>query len=98
MRMPVDSCGNEIEIEDKENPTPVEYVMLLENMETRESMMERILSRLTPLQREAVEKVCLEGKSIRKAASEAGISSPSMLKRLRKAKRNMEKIIQSGEF
>ena len=61
-------------------------------------MMERILSRLTPLQREAVKKVCLEGKSIRKAASEAGISSPSMLKRLRKAKRNMEKIIQSGEF
>lgn len=98
MRMPVDSCGNEIEIEDKENPTPVEYVMLLEEKETRESMMERILSKLTPLQREAVEKVCLEGKSIRKAASEAGISSPSMLKRLRKAKRNMEKIIQSGEF
>lgn len=98
MRMPVDSCGNEIEIEDKENPTPDEYVMLLEEMETRESMMERILSKLTSLQREAVEKVCLEGKSIRKAASEAGISSPSMLKRLRKAKRNMEKIIRSGEF
>jgi len=42
--------------------------------------------------------VCLEGKSIRKAASEAGISSPAMLKRLRKAKRNMERIIESGEF
>ena len=96
--MPVDSHGCEIEIEDKENPTPVEYVMLTEEAERRESMMERILSTLTPLQREAVEKVCLGGKSIRKAASEAGISSPAMLKRLGKAKRNMERIIESGEF
>lgn len=56
MRMPVDACGNEIEIEDKENPTPVEYVMLLEEKETRESMMERILSKLTPLQREYLQK------------------------------------------
>lgn len=96
--MPVDFHGYEIEIEDKENLTPVEYVMLMEEAERRESMMERILSKLTPLQREAVKKVCLEGKSIRKAASEAGISSPAMLKRLRKAKRNMERIIESGEF
>ena len=44
--MPVDSCGNEIEIEDKENPTPVEYVMLLEEMETRESMMEMYIRML----------------------------------------------------
>ena len=37
-RMPVDACGNEIEIEDKENLTPVQYVMLMEETESKKSM------------------------------------------------------------
>lgn len=94
---PLDEDGNEIDFVD-ESQNMEEILIQKDKEEQQKAMIEKIISQMSPKQREAYRLVMLEGMTQEEARTEMGLEQSAFSKLLQRAKETFEKILSKENF
>lgn len=94
---PLDEEGNEVDFVD-ESPNMEEILIEEDKKEQQKAMIEEILSKMSPKQREAYRLVVLEGMTQGDAAKEMNFKKAAFSRLYKRAKKSFEKILSKNKF